>query len=162
MSLVPAPVERIYDLALRSLDEQERQVEELRGRLAPVVAAGGLGITLLARPIFAGSHPAGVWEVAATVVGMAGAAVVMLTVAFLLRSRPMAFSVDAGAALDAAREVRLLDDASEFDEAMARALAERRAGNAPIVERLHMAFTAALSALLVELGGLSAAAALAS
>ncbi len=45
---------------------------------------------------------------------------------------------------------------------MARALAERRAGNAPIVERLHLAFTTALYGLLVELVGLSAAAALAS
>lgn len=84
---MPTPVERIYDLALRSLDEQERQLGELRARLAPVV---------------------------------------------------------------------------EFDEAIARALAERRAGNAPIIERLHAAFTVALIGLLAELGGLSAAAALAS
>jgi hypothetical protein len=159
---VSAPIERIYDLALRSLDEQERQLGELRGRLAPVVAAGGLGITLLARPVFRGSHPEGPWEVMATIVGLAGAAVLLFAVAYLLRSRPMAFSVDAVAALDAAREADLIDDAGEFDEAMARALAERRAGNAPIVERLHTAFTTALYGLLFELGGLSAAAALAS
>ncbi len=98
---VPSTIERIYDLALRSLDEQERQVGELRGRLAPVVAAGGLGSTLLARSVFARSHPEGVWEVSATIVGLAGAAVLVLAVAYLLRSRPMAFSVDAEAALDA-------------------------------------------------------------
>lgn len=159
---VPVPIERIYDLALRSLDEQERQLGDLRGRLAPVVAAGGLGITLLARPVFAGSHPDGFWEVTATITGLAGAALLVLAVAYLLRSRPLAFSVDAAAALDATRDADLLADAAEFEEAMARALAERRAGNAPIVERLHRAFTITLYGLLVELGGLSAAAALAS
>jgi hypothetical protein len=159
---MPAPIERIYDLALRSLDEQERQVGDLRGRLAPVVAAGGLGITLLARPVFAGSHPDGVSEVMATVLGLAGAAVLVLAAAHVLRPRPMAFSVDAQAALDAARTADVLDTSTEFDEAMARALANRRAGNAPIVDHLHQAFTVALLGLLVELVGLSSAAALAS
>jgi hypothetical protein len=121
--------------------------------LAPVVAAGGLGITLLAGPVFVGAHRDGLWEVTASVVGLVGAAVLVVAVAYLLRSRPMAFSVDAVAALDAAREAEVLDDAAEFDEAMARALAERRARNAPIVERLHVAFTVALIRLLAELGG---------
>jgi hypothetical protein len=45
---------------------------------------------------------------------------------------------------------------------MALGLRDRRKGNEAIVGRLHMAFTAALVALLLELAGLSAAAALAS
>jgi hypothetical protein len=45
---MPAPLAHIYDLALRALDEQERRVAELRGRLTPVLAAGGVGVTPLA------------------------------------------------------------------------------------------------------------------
>lgn len=78
---MPTPVEGIYDLALRSLDEQERQLGELRARLAPVVAAGGLGITLLARSVFTGTHPEGPWELMGTVVGLVGAAVLVVAVA---------------------------------------------------------------------------------
>jgi hypothetical protein len=156
-----APIARIYDLALRSLDEQERQLGDLRSRVAPVVAAAGLGITLLARPAFAGSHPHGMWEVTAASVGLVGAATLVLASGHLLRSRPLAFSVDAIAALDVARDEDALDDGHKFDEAMARALAERRAGNAPIVDGLHSAFTIALSGLIVELVGLGVAAALA-
>ena len=37
----------VYDLALRALAEQERQVAELRGRLTPILASGGLGATLM-------------------------------------------------------------------------------------------------------------------
>jgi hypothetical protein len=46
------PRSRIYELALRALDEQNRQVDDPRGRLAPVLAAGGVGLTLLTRPAF--------------------------------------------------------------------------------------------------------------
>jgi hypothetical protein len=51
---MPEPRARIYELALRALDEQDRQVDELRGRLAPVLAAGGVGLTLLTGPAFSG------------------------------------------------------------------------------------------------------------
>jgi len=71
-------------------------------------------------------------EIASTIVGLVGAAVLVLAVADLLRSRPMAFSVDAEAALDASREAEVLDDAAEFQEAMARALA----GVVPEMRRL--------------------------
>jgi hypothetical protein len=54
---MPEPRGRLYELALRPLDEQEHHVGELRGRLAPVIAAGGIGLTLLTRPAFAGQHP---------------------------------------------------------------------------------------------------------
>jgi hypothetical protein len=40
---MPEPRGRIYELALRALDEQDRQVDDLRGRLAPVLAAGASG-----------------------------------------------------------------------------------------------------------------------
>lgn len=48
---------RLYELALRALEEKERRVGEPRGRLAPVIAAGNIGLTLLTRPAFDGRHP---------------------------------------------------------------------------------------------------------
>ncbi len=93
---------------------------------------------------------------------MIGAAALIGAAAYLLRSRPLAFSADAEAILEVAEERGLLHDPPRFDEAMARALRDRRAGNDPIVRRLHHAFDLALFAMLVELGGFGAAAALAS
>jgi hypothetical protein len=72
---VSLPIERVYELALRALDEQERQVSDTRGRIPPVLAAGGLGVTLLARPIFHEGHPTGAGEISAVVVGLLGAGV---------------------------------------------------------------------------------------
>jgi hypothetical protein len=148
--------------ALRALDEQERQVGELRGRLPPVVAAGGIGATLLTRPVFGGHHPTGVVEIAATSVGLLGATVLVLAGAYLLRSRRLAFSVDARAALAAAEDLELLDDAERFHESMIATLTDRRAGNSEIVGRLHDALAIALAGLLLELVGLGVAAAVAS
>ena len=159
---MPDARERIYDLALRALDEQERQVGELRGRLSAVVAAGGIGATLLTRPVFEGGHPAGFMEIAATALGLLGALALVLASAYLLKSRRLAFSVDARAALAAAEELELLEEPERFHESMITALSDRRAGNADIVARLHDAFTIALAGLLLELVGLAVAAALAS
>jgi hypothetical protein len=159
---MPDPRERIYELALRALDEQERQVDHLRSRAGAVIAAAGVGVTLLAEPVFHRSHPDGWAEIGATALGLAGAAGVVLATAYLLVSRPLAFSVDARRALTAAEALDVLDDGRLFDESMALALRDRREGNEAIVGRLHTAFSAAVAALLAELTGLAAAAALAS
>ena len=68
------------------------------------------------------------------------------------------------AALDAirARDADILEDVDRFHETMIGALTRRRQGNRPIVRRLRVAFSVALLALLLELGGLSLSAALAS
>lgn len=48
--------ERIYVLGTETLAEQERQVAELRGRGATLLAAGAVIASLLAKAIFAGNH----------------------------------------------------------------------------------------------------------
>jgi hypothetical protein len=161
---MPDPRSRIYELALRALDEQDRQVGDVRGRLAPVVAAGGVGLTLLTRPAVSGSHPSGAVELAATVVGLLGAAALILASAYVLHPRRLAFSVNARATLDTirARDADILEDEDLFHETMISTLTARRLGNQPIVDRLHTAFSVGLVGLLLELGGLSSAAALAS
>jgi hypothetical protein len=54
---VSEPLARLYDLALRTLDEQERRSDALHGRLGPVLAAAALGVTLLSGPVFGGEPP---------------------------------------------------------------------------------------------------------
>jgi transposase len=158
----------VYELALRALDEQERLVNDTRARIPPVLAAGGLVVTLLARPVFHEGHPSGGAEIGAVLVGMTGAAALVLASIGLLRPTRMAFSVDAARLLDVAREAGIIDDDgrahddAEFHEATALALSQRRAGNAAIVERLTRMLDVALLALVVELVGLASAAALAS
>ncbi len=44
--------ERIYELGAEALGEQERQVAEVRGRGATLLAAGAVIASLLATPVF--------------------------------------------------------------------------------------------------------------
>jgi len=158
------PRGRIYELALRALDEQDRQVDDLRGRLAPVLATGGVGLTLLTRPVFSGDHPSGAVELVATIVGLLGAVTLVLASAYVLHPRRLAFSINARATLDAIRDrnADILEDDDLYHETMISTLTARRQGNQPIVDRLHTAFSIGLLGLLAELGGLALAAALAS
>lgn len=89
--------ERIYDLAAEALAEQERQVSELRGRGATLLAAGAVVTSLLATPVFHGDHPHGVAEVTATAGGLLGAAGLLVFVVLLLRPYELGFSIKTGA-----------------------------------------------------------------
>ena len=48
--------ERIYDLGTEALAEHEREVAELRGRGATLLAAGAVIASLLANAVFVGNH----------------------------------------------------------------------------------------------------------
>src|SRR3954469_15769923 len=100
---MPEPRGRIYELALRALDEQDRQVDDLRGRLAAVLAAGGVGLTLLTRPVVSWAPPPGGIEPRATIEGLLRASTVVLASAYVLHPRRLAFSINARATLDAIR-----------------------------------------------------------
>ena len=131
------PRARIYELALRALEEQSRQVDELRGRLAPVLAAGGVGLTLLTRPVFSGDHPSGTIELTGTIVGLLGAVTLVLASAYVLHPRRLAFSVNARATLHAIRDrdADILEDDDVYHATMIATLTRRRKGNQPIVDR---------------------------
>jgi hypothetical protein len=51
--------ERICELGSEALAEQERQVAEVRGCGATLLAAGAVIASLLAKPVFDGDHPLG-------------------------------------------------------------------------------------------------------
>lgn len=71
-----APLAELYALALRTLDVHERRASELRARLAPVLAAGGLGTTLLAGPAFEAERAGDRLAAAALVLALTGTRIV--------------------------------------------------------------------------------------
>jgi len=153
--------ERIFELATEALAEQERQVSELRGRGAALLAAGAVVASLLAKAVFHDGHPHSVAEVAATAVGLLGTAGLLVFVALLLRPYELGFSVKAGATYQALWEQDILEQPM-VDFALAEAFEERRAENAGAVKRLVRWLALALTALVLEAAGFAAAAALSS
>ena len=153
--------ERIYELGSEALAEQERQVAELRGRGATLLAAGAVIASLLAKPVFDGPHPNGFWEIAATAVGLVGSSGVLVFVVLLLRPYELGFSVKAGATYRALWDQGILEQPM-VDIALAEAFEERRKENAVIVGRLVSLLGLTLVALVMETAGLATAAALAS
>jgi hypothetical protein len=153
--------ERIYQLGLEALAEQERQVAEVRGRGSTLLAAGAVIASLLAKPIFHGGHPSGVAETLATVVGLIGAGGLLVFVVLLLQPYELGFSVNAPATYRALWDKGILEQPM-VDLALADAFEEQREANARAVRRLVRFLGVALGALVLETAGLAAAAALAS
>lgn len=150
----------VYDLALRALAEQERQVTELRGRLTPVLASGGLGATLLTPLAFHGGHPTGVAEVAFVALGLAGIAVEILAAVYVLAPRSLAFSPSAAVVMAFLSRHRVAD-AQGFYVAVATGLDDQRVANMATIRWLQAAFTLMMGGMLLEVCGLALAAAIA-
>lgn len=153
--------ERIYELGTEALAEQERQVAEVRGRGATLLAAGAIIASLLAKPVFAGDHPNGTAEVVASSVGVAAAGALLIFVVLLLIPRELGFSVNARATYQALWDQQILQQPM-VDLALAEAFDERRDQNAGVVAQLVSFLGWALAALTLETAGLATAAALAS
>jgi hypothetical protein len=153
--------ERIYELGSEALAEQERQVAEVRGRGATLLAAGAVIASLLANPVFEGDHPDGIAELTTTGIGLLGSAGVLVFVVLLLRPYELGFSVKPGATYRALWEQDILAQPM-VDIALAEAFEERRSGNAKVVQRLVLFLALTLVSLVLETAGLATAAALAS
>jgi hypothetical protein len=157
---MPDPLAHVYDLALRALAEQERQVTALHGRLAPVLAASGLAATLLAPPAFRGERPAGAVATVGVVIGLVGTVVAVLAAGYVLVPRHFRFGMASREALAVARAPGL-ESARDFYASMVVLLDERRAKNSAVIRRLDLAFTVILCGMLIALCGLLLAAAVA-
>src|SRR5450755_1469535 len=153
--------ERIFQLGLDELAEQERQVAEIRGRVSALLAAGAVVPSLLARAVFHGHHPHGFDEVLCTVLGVGAGIVLLIASLLMLLPRELGFSVNAQAAYEALWEQQILEQPL-VDLALADALHERREENKAVVDRLASYLTLAIVALAAEPAGFAAAAALAS
>lgn len=153
--------ERIYQLGLEALGEQERQVVGVRSRGSTLLATGAVIASLLAKAVFHGGHPDGALETFAAVVGLLGAGGLLLFVVLLLRPYELGFTVYAPATYRALWEQGILEQPT-VDLALAEALDEQRETNSRAVTRLSWFLGAALGALVLETAGLAAAAALSS
>jgi hypothetical protein len=153
--------QRIFELATGALAEQERQVSELRGRGAALLAAGAVVASLLTKPVFHAAHPQGAAEILATAGGLLGAGALLVSVVLLLRPYQLGFSVKAQATYRALWDRNMLEQPM-VDLALAEAFEERRARNAKAVKRLSRLLGLALAALVLEATGLALAAALSS
>ena len=94
-------------------------------------------------------------------VGLIGAAGVLLFVVLLLRPYKLGFSVMAGATYRTLWKAGVIEQPM-IDIALAEALEERRNDNAAVAGRLTLFLTLALISLVLETAGLAAAAALSS
>jgi hypothetical protein len=153
--------ERIFQIGLEALAEQERQVAEVRSRGSTLLAAGVVIASLLAKPVFQGGHPDGALETFATVVGLLGAVGLLVFVVLLLRPYELGFTLNAPATYRALWDEGMLGQPM-VDLALADAFEERRERNLRIVRRLSWFLGVALGALVLETAGLAAAAALGS
>jgi hypothetical protein len=153
--------ERMYELGCGALADQERQVAEVRGRGATLLAAGVVIASLLAKSVFHADHPHGFWQVAGEVAGLLGCAGVLVFVVMLLRPYSLGFSVKPGATYRALWDQGILEQPM-VDIALAEAFEERRGKNAKVVKRLVWFLALALASLLIETIGLATAAALSS
>ena len=154
-----APLAHLYALALRTLDEQERRADALRGRLGPVLAAAALGVTLLSGPVIGGAHPASAGGKLAVVVTISGLLVVTAGAFRVLaaRRRPIAGINPRRLAAELDRDGLLADEAA-FYEAMILRLGRRLDRAEHAINQLAAAFTAMLWGILFMLCGLAAAA----
>lgn len=155
---MPAPLGHLYDLALRALDAQERRVAELRGRLAPVLAAAGIGTTLLSGPAIGAVSAGGALSHVALAVALVGLVVALGAATHLLASRKAPREVDLLVVKGALRARGGIADETTYFELMISALAIRHVRNERVVRHMHAVFTVMLCGILVELCGLALAA----
>jgi hypothetical protein len=153
--------ERVFQLGVDELAEQERQVAEIRGRAPALLAAGAVVPSLLAHAVFHGHHPHGFVEVLCTSLGLLGAGVLLVATGMLLWPRELAFSVNARATYQALWDQQILEQPM-LDLVLADTFHDRREDNVAVVTKMKALLGLAVMALAVEAAGFAAAAALAS
>jgi hypothetical protein len=153
------PLARLYDLALRALDVQERRADALRGRLGPVLAAAALGVTLLSGPVVGGAHPHTLAGKLALAVAVGSLLVVVITACRVLAERRQPIDrLNPHALLIEFRASGLLDDETAFHGTMVARLTGHLGQSIRAVERLAAMFTTMVCGILVMLCGLALAA----
>jgi hypothetical protein len=152
--------ERMYQLGVEELAEQERSVAQLRSRPPAMLAAGAVVPSLLAHAVFAGPHPRGL-EIVFTGLGILGGIVLLVATLTMMLPYQMGFSLDAAFTYQWLFSEGILEQPG-VDYVLADALHERRVENQKVVDKLTRYLTAAVVALAIEAAGFAVAAALAS
>ncbi|MFL5817609.1 MAG: hypothetical protein ACJ76L_08405 [Conexibacter sp.] len=150
------PLARLYDLALRTLDDQERRADALRGRLGPVLAAAALGVTLLSGPVLEDPTPTGAIGHLALVVTSGGLFLMLAGMFAILGSRGAVAMELAPRRLELElRRDGVLDDTAAFCSAMIERIDRQWRRNAASLDRLHGHFTLMLCGIHIMLCGLA-------
>lgn len=153
------PLSRLYDLALRTLDDQEQRADAVRGRLGPTLAAAALGVTLLSGPLVGGEPPHGAAGKIALVIAAGGFFVAALSALALLQARQrVSLDADPQALRRDLGRIGALEDVDAFHAAMITRFSRTAATNAELLDGLHTRFTAMLYGIQVMLCGLALAA----
>jgi len=153
------PLARLYDLALRTLDDQERRADALRGRLGPTLAAAALGVTLLSGPLVGGSHPVTLVGKLMLLVAVGAFFVAVANALTVLVSRRLeTIEIHVHLLADELQQSAALKDAEAFYSTMITRCGRRASANAAMLDRLHTRFTTMLCGILVMLCGLAVAA----
>lgn len=153
------PLARLYDLTLRTLDDQERRADALRARLGPLLAAAALGVTLLSGPVVGAAHPG----------SLGGKLALLLAVGGLLLSTAAAFrllgfghrrseALDPRRLTDDLMNGNQLDDEAAFYAAMVARIGEEIDTRDDALDELATTFTVMLWGILLMLCGLALAA----
>lgn len=145
-----------FDLARHALAEQEGVVRDVRVRTGPLLAAAAAVAALMGRPAI---EDAAAVQAGFAVLGSLGAIGVVVAGIAVLRPRALAFSVDSGALYEQAWWDR--DDPAVYYRRLADSFDQQRRTNQAEVRRVHIAFSVALVALVVQVLGLSVAVAVA-
>ncbi|HXE45173.1 MAG TPA: hypothetical protein VN635_08240 [Conexibacter sp.] len=153
------PLARLYDLALRALDEQDRRANALRGRLGPVLAAAAFGGSLLSGPVVGGTHPASLAGKLAAVVAIVGLlAMTGGALRLLAARRRQPVQLDPRELIATLQRGGALDQEAAFYDAMIIRIGEQVDYATGVLEQLATTFTAMLCGILVMLCGLAFAA----
>jgi hypothetical protein len=154
--------ETFYDLAIRSLEEQEREVASLRARTGTLAAAAAVAATVLAEEALGHGNPGSRLDWAVTAIGLLALIAVLLASVYLLWSHRLAFSVDAGAAIEDVETSpeAAADDLNALHVSLADSISAMRATNRDTVRKLGAAFSVASSSFVIETLGLGLGAAL--
>ena len=148
------PAETLYDLAVRSLEQQEREVNSLRARTG-TLAAAAVAATFLTREAFSGAHPTSLLAWSASSVSLGELATVLLTSVYLLWPHQLHFGADAASMTGVATRqgAPRRDRVTGLQVGLVEDLSAMRAGNEMVIDRLRTAFSWALVALVVVVLG---------
>ena len=135
-----------YDTAVRALDVQEREVEQLRGRTGSLLAASSLTASFLGAQVIGRG---GAVNPSAALALLSLALSIVLCVYVVLPKRGFVFSMSAPIVFETLYAVREDDD--EVRRRMAYWLDSFRRGNQKKLEHLGRCFLAAATALTLQL-----------
>jgi hypothetical protein len=131
----------VYELALRSLEQQERELSELRARTNTIIAAAALIASFLGAAAIREHGGLSTWSIVALTVLVVTGVLSLL----VLWPRRLGFAFDARATY--AQLYPMLDNVAEAQLRVAYSARDRYESNKHTIDRLELAFQSAVLTL---------------